>query len=277
MWARLSRGKVSHGSRLVRDTRRVLVAAVSLGAVAASVSAQAPSTAQQWADSAQKAIVTANLAGDADAILAARALIDRVLTRFPDDPWLLHYRGFALYREATVRQGRERKEVRQYLEEAERALEKSASQLALPETHALLGSVIGMQIGSNPIRGMTHGPRADGAMDRALERGANNPRVWLLHGIGTMFRPKLFGGGNERAEQYLRRSIALFDQDRPAPPAPSWGRDEAWLWLGQVLEDEKRWEEAKRAYEAALSIAPDNAWVRDELLANLEKRKADRR
>jgi tetratricopeptide (TPR) repeat protein len=253
-----------------------MAAAVLVSVAARSVSAQAPSTAQQWADSAQKAIATANLAGDADAVLAARALIDRALTRFPDDPWLLHYRGFALYREATVRQGRERKEVQQYLEEAERALDKSASQLALPETHALLGSVIGMQIGSNPIRGMTHGPRADGAMDRALELGANNPHVWLLHGIGTMFRPKLFGGGNERAEQYLRRSIALFERDRPAPPAPSWGRDEAWLWLGQVLEEAKRWEEARRAYETALTLAPDNLWVRHELLANLDRRKASR-
>ena len=255
----------------------MVVAAVLLGCAATSATAQTPSTAQQWADSAQQALAAAALVGDADAVLAARALIDRALTRFPDDPWLLHYRGFALYREATVRQGRDRADVGQYLEEAEKALAKSAVKLQLPETHALLGSVIGMQIGSNPIKGMTHGPRADAAMEKAIELGPNNPRVWLLHGIATMFKPKLFGGGNERAEQHLRKAIALFDHDRPAPRAPRWGRDEAWLWLGQVLEDEKRWDEAKRAYEAALSIEPDNSWVRDELLANFEKRKADRR
>jgi tetratricopeptide (TPR) repeat protein len=238
--------------------------------------AQTPTTAQHWADSVQNAIAAATLAGDADGVLAARALIDRLLTRFPDDAWLLHYRGFALYREATVRQGRERREVLQYLEEAETTLEKSAAKLQLPETYALLGSVIGMQIGSNPIKGMTHGPRADAALEEAIELGPNNPRVWLLHGINTKFKPKFFGGGNERAEPHLRKAIALFDQDRPAPGAPRWGRDEAWLWLGQVLEDEKRWKEARQAYETALALAPDNAWVRAELLANFEKRKATR-
>lgn len=255
----------------------MLGAAVLLGLGVSRGTAQAPSTAQQWADSAQQVIAAATLGGDADGVLAARALIDRALTRFPDDPWLLHYRGFALYREATVRQGRERQEVLQYLEEAETTLAKSAAKLKLPETYALLGSVIGMQIGSNPIKGMTHGPRSDGAMEKALELGPNNPRVWLLNGIGAMFRPKLFGGGNERAEQHLRKAIALFDEDRPAPPAPRWGKEEAWLWLGQMLEDEKRWDEAKRAYETALAIAPDNAWIREELLANFEKRKAERK
>jgi tetratricopeptide (TPR) repeat protein len=253
-----------------------MVAAVLLGAGVLRADAQTPTTAQQWADSAQSAIAVATLAGDAEGMLATRALIDRLLTRFPDDPWLLHYRGLALYREATVRQGRERKEVAQYLEEAETTLERSAAKLKLPETYALLGSVIGMQIGSNPIKGMTHGPRADAALDKAIELGPNNPRVWLLHGIGTKFRPKLFGGGNARAEQHLRKAIALFDQDRPAPVAPRWGRDEAWLWLGQVLEEERRWEEARQAYETALALAPENAWVRDELLRNFEKRKATR-
>lgn len=233
----------------------------------------AAQTAVLWADSAQRAIAAATAAGDLDALIAARALTERALTRFPDDGWLLHYRGFALYREGTLRQGRNgEKAVAAYLEQAEETLKKSAARLKLPETHALLSSVIGMQIGSNPLKGMTLGPRSDQAMDDATQLGPNNPRVWLVNGIGTMFKPKMFGGGADRAEEHFRKAIKLFDADQPTAPAPSWGRDEAWLWLGQVLEAGKRYDEAKQAYQKALEFEPRNDWVRQQLLPNLEKR-----
>jgi tetratricopeptide (TPR) repeat protein len=218
----------------------------------------------------------ASLAGDVDQIAAARALIDRALTRFPGDPWLLHYRGYSLYREATVRMGRfGDDDVNDYLELAEADLAKSAARLPLPESYALLSSVIGQQIGSNPIKGMTHGPRSNKAMDKAIEVGPLNPRVWLLRGIGAIFTPKLFGGGTDKAHTYLTKAIQLFEQDKPVAPAPNWGRDEAWVWLGQVHEKEKRWDEAQAAYRKALEIEPRNDWVRMQLLPELQKRKGN--
>jgi tetratricopeptide (TPR) repeat protein len=234
----------------------------------------AAQTAEHWADSARIAIEAANLAGDLDALIAARALTERALTRFPGNAWLLHYQGYALYREATLRQGRfQEKNLEPYLKQAETALQASAAKAPIPETYALLSSVIGQQIGSNPIRGMTLGPRSSRAMDDALARGPDNPRVYLLRGVGARFTPKMFGGGIERAEEFLRRAIVLFQNDRPATPAPAWGRDEVWVWLGQVLEQKGQWQEARAAYEKALQIEPRNVWVRQELLPGLEKRK----
>lgn len=183
-----------------------------------------------------------------------------------------------MYREATLRLNRNgEKDTDKYLEQAEAAFKASAAKMPFPETYALLSSVIGQQIGSNPLKGMTHGPRANGAMDDAVERGPNNPRVWLMRGISAMFTPKMFGGGNERAEEYLRKATTLFERDRVQPPAPAWGHDEAWLWLGRVLEEEGQWDGARRAYEQALQIEPRNGWVREELLPNFEKRRAQRK
>ena len=232
----------------------------------------------QWADSARKAIETAQLAGNLEGLTAARALVERALTRFPGDAWLLHYRGYALYREATLRMGRyQEKDVDTYLAQAEQSLEASAKARPLAETYALLSSVIGQQIGSNPIKGMTLGPRSNGVMDDAVERGPNNPRVWLLRGIGARYTPRMFGGGSERAEEYLRKATTLFESDAVQPPAPAWGHGEAWMWLGQVLEEREQWDQARKAYERSLAIEPKNDWVKQDLLPNLDKRRAQRK
>jgi tetratricopeptide (TPR) repeat protein len=230
--------------------------------------------AEQWADSARLAIEAAYLAGNLEALTAARALVERALTRFPDHAWLLHYNGYALFREASLRQGRfKEKDLDPFFEKAEALFKSSLAQQPIAETFALLSSVIGQQIGSNPLRGMTMGPRSNSAMEDAVASAPDNPRVWLLRGIGARFTPRLFGGGNERAEEYLRRAIALFEHDQVKPPAPAWGRDEAWVWLGQIFEENKQWEPARRAYEQALQYEPRNSWVREELLPNLDKRK----
>jgi len=93
--------------------------------------------------------------------------------------------------------------------------------------------------------------------------------VWLISGISAMFTPKTFGGGAERAERDLRKAIALFETDRPVAPAPSWGRADAWIWLGQALQKEEKIDDARAAYQKALEIQPGNQWVQRVLLPSL--------
>jgi hypothetical protein len=58
----------------------------------------------------------------------------------------------------------------------------------------------------------------------------------------------------------VRRAITLFESDRPAPPAPAWGRAEAFVWLGQILERKGKPEEARAAYARAIAVESDFAW-----------------
>jgi tetratricopeptide (TPR) repeat protein len=236
-------------------------------------SPQALTGRDKWADSARREIEAANAAGNLDRLKEARAMLERALTAFPNDPLLQHYQGYALYREATVMQGmkRDEKEIRAVLEAADDVLGLSAKKLDLPETYAIQSSVIGQMIGSNPLRGMTMGPRSSGAMDRALELGAKNPRVWLMRGISAMFTPGMFGGGEDRAEEYLNKAVALFATDAPAPPAPAWGRADAYIWIGQLRQQQGRLADARKAYTTALEIQPDNGWVRHVLLPALDR------
>ena len=244
--------------------------------VTTSIQAQTLTGRDKWADSARVEIETATALGNLDRLRQTGALLERALTVFPDDPLLLHYLGYARYREATVMQGMQRKdkEYRPLLEAADSLLERSASKLQLAESYAVRSSVIGQLIGSNPLRGMTLGPKSSSAMDRAVEVGPNNPRVWLLRGIGAMFTPAMFGGGIDKAEEYLTKALALFPNDQPAPPMPAWGHAEAYIWMGQLHTRRDRIDEARQAYTRALELQPDNGWVRHVLLPGLDRGKS---
>ncbi len=206
------------------------------------------------------------------------AYLDSALARSPNDPVLQHYRGFALYRKASVlvathgAKGDQARATKAIFEQADRALERATHGLTWPETLALRSAVTGQLIAfGNRFSGMRLGPRASGQLDEALALGPTNPRVWMLRGVADFYRPRLFGGGLDKAEANLRRALELFATDAPVPPAPWWGHAETYGWLGQVLAKEGKRDEARAAYERALSLQPGNAWVADFLLPALEK------
>ena len=238
----------------------------------AQATQQATSPAMRLLDSARTVLARATPAGDLAAMRTAQALLARALTAQPQDPWLLHYLGFALYREATLSFGMGSDSYMPILERADSVLELSAKYGAIPETHALRSGTIGMMIGSNPLKGMTMGPRSSAQMERALELGPGNPRVWLLRGIGAVNTPAMFGGGLDRAETYIKKAIELYASDKPAAPAPTWGANEAHTWLGQVYARQDKKDLARAEYLKALAIEPNDNWVRMSLLPALDKK-----
>ena len=252
----------------------LFAAAVAMSIMPSRTHGQQLTGTAKWADSASREIDAANAAGDLDRLTAAAAMVDRVLTVTPNDPLLLYYRAFALYRSATLYTGQKKNdEAKRVLVEADRLLEQATTKSPTADALALHSSVMGLQIGlsSNPLAGMTLGPKSSGILDRAKELEPGNPRVWLISGMSAMFTPKMFGGGTDKAERDLRKAITLFEADHPAAPNPSWGRADAYIWLGQALQKEEKPAEAKAAYEKALEIQPGNQWVRRVLLPSLDK------
>ena len=137
------------------------------------------------------------------------------------------------------------------------------------EAHALLGSLYGLQIGQDPSRSAALGVRASRALDRAGAAAPDNPRVPLVQGISAFHTPVRFGGGLDRAELLLRRSLDLFSHKPPDEPWPNWGRFDAHVWLGQTLAKRNDPSGARAEYDAALLLAPDSDWVRFVLLPAL--------
>ena len=239
--------------------------------------AQTPLTGTaKWADSASREIEAATVAGDLDRLTSAAALIDRVLTVTPNDPLLRYYRALALYRSASIYTGRKRNDdAKRALEAADDLLEQATAKSPTADALALRSAVLGQIIGlsGNPLTGMRLGPKSGGLMDRAKELEPSNPRVWLLSGMSAIFQPKAFGGGTDRAEQELRKSLSLFEAERATPPAPAWGHADAYIWLGQVLQKTGKVDDARTAYRKALEIQPGHQWVQRVLLPSLDQAK----
>lgn len=252
--------------------RRYALCAIGFALTAQSAQLTAQSPSSRFLDSARAIIAKATPIGDLPALHGAQALLERAATAAPGDPWLSHYLAFALYREATIRMGRDRADVGPLLERIDSILERSLPLKAIPESYALRASVLGMMIGSNPLRGMTLGPKSGAEMEKALAAGPQNPRVWLMRGIGAINTPAMFGGGLDKAEEYLKQSIAFFANDRPQPPAPGWGLNEAHAWLGQVYAKQDKVDAARAEYQKALALEPNDMWVRTALLPALDKK-----
>lgn len=247
-----------------------LLAAALLACAARTSAAQLPIAS--LVDSVQALAERGLSANRLAPIDQAIALVERALAQTPTDSVLQHYRGFAWYRKGTVLNAMKRhKEAKAALDTAERALARAGKTLDWPENAALTGAALGQKIaaGGSPLTAMRLGPRANGELDRALASGPRNPRVYLIRGIGALFKPKLFGGGTDKAAAELERALAAFQTDSARAPLPTWGRVEVYQWLGVVRTRQGRVADARAAYMRVLAADSANVLVRDSLLPAL--------
>jgi hypothetical protein len=121
------------------------------------------------------------------------------------------------------------------------------------------------------IRAIVLGPRSMVALERAGEVAPANPRVLLLQGVTALYTLSAFGGGREKAERLLLRSLDEFSREPSTKAWPNWGRFDAHAWLAQVLCRKRDLGGARAEYQKALAIAPDSSWLRSVLLPALER------
>lgn len=212
--------------------------------------------------SVQRAVVE----GDVDALATCRANLDTVADA---DAGLVAYtRAYVDWRIGTQTGG---KDGQKTLKLAERELDELLDEAPDDaETLALLGSVYGARI-TGALKGMSLGPKAGRALDRAVELAPDNPRVLLQQGINKFRAPKSFGGGADQALDWLRRAEERFADEPAGAPWPSWGRVDVFIWKGQVLADLGEIEPARAAYTQALEVEPGHVWVVEELLPALDE------
>jgi len=239
-----------------------------------ALSAQQRNPAGDIVDSARHEIDAANATGDVARLDHVVAYLERAAVAYPNDGWISHYLGFAYFRTANVARGTgDAKRLKTMLELADKTLEKSEVRMELAETRALRSAVLGQMIGQskNPFTGMRLGPKADKELDKALAMAPTNPRVWAIRASAFLYKPKLFGGSMEKAEEYARRAIELVSNDHPTGFAPTWGESDAYLFLGQALFAQKKYADAKAAYDRVLALEPGNGYVIHVLMPALKK------
>lgn len=246
---------------MISKTLFVAAIAVGLGTVGcvqANAQGQAPA---KWADTISAEIDKAQLSGDVAKLDAAAALAARVAMAYPADGLIVHYQGYAVYRQALMQVGKG-SDGSAHFQQAQGILERSLKMRPLAETHVLLSAIDGQLIAKDPSRAMGLGMASQASSTAALTIGPNNARVWLVRGQGAIFTPPEYGGGLSAAEGQLKHAVELFAKDAPKPGEPAWGKPEAYAWLGYVYEKMGDKTKAAAMYKQALDVAPNYAYAK---------------
>jgi tetratricopeptide (TPR) repeat protein len=131
------------------------------------------------------------------------------------------------------------------------------------ESYSLLASLYGQKISLGWLNGMTLGPKSGKALSKAMELDPQNPRIYLLDGMGCYHKPEFVGGGKAKAKQLLTKAVELFETHQPRPsPLPNWGHEQALAWLAKIELETGNSEKAGAHLAKARSINPDYGFIK---------------
>jgi len=121
------------------------------------------------------------------------------------------------------------------------------------ENYRILATLCGQAI-NDIMSGLSYGPRAKDAVNKAVSLAPKSSAVWVARGVGNYYMPAQFGGGAAQAVADFRKAIELDSNNA-----------EAWLWLGIALRKQNNDAEARQAFGKALALNPNRVWVRQQL------------
>ena len=117
----------------------------------------------------------------------------------------------------------------------------------------VLGTLYGQAIVDIPS-GLSYGPRAKDAINRAVEKAPKSADVYVARGVGNYYLPSMLGGGPRPAIEDFKKAIQLDPNNA-----------EAYLWLGVSLRKDNRDAEARKAFEKSLALDPKRVWAKQQL------------
>ena len=212
--------------------------------IAAYLSAAAPSPLEVARDKQDRAALT-DIAAQAGGA-AAKA---------PNDPEAQYRAALAnCYLAEVAIELRDRKAGRQIAEQGIRFAEKTvALKPANAEYYRLLGTLYGQAV-TDIMSGLTYGPKAKDAINKAVEKAPKSPLMYVARGVGNYYVPAQLGGGAKLSIPDFQKAIELDP-----------GNAEAYLWLGLSLRKENRDVEARQAFAKSLEINPNRVWAKQQL------------
>jgi superkiller protein 3 len=148
----------------------------------------------------------------------------------------------------------DRKQGRQAAEQGIKAAEKAISlKPEVAEYYRVLATLCGQAI-TDVLSGLSYGPRARDAVDRAVEKAPKSSSVYVARGVGSYYLPSQLGGGAKQAIADFQKAIELDPKNA-----------EAYLWLALSLRKENRNAEARQAFAKSLELDPNRIWAKEQL------------
>lgn len=137
------------------------------------------------------------------------------------------------------------------------------------ESHALLGTLAGIQIAGNPKSALWLGPKTTYHKRHALRNDPENPRAYYL--IGTSyFNASETLGGREKGLEFLLKAENLFREEskKPTQPMqPTWGYSNCLTFVGRTYQHMGRDKQAETYFRKALSVNPQDKMAQKGLKA----------
>jgi tetratricopeptide (TPR) repeat protein len=182
-----------------------------------------------------------------------------LLTETPPTPGLAYEMAIADYRLGNYYLAAGNKdEAERYVSEAQKyAAQAGEEDPKRGETDALEAYLFGMELALHPDRAMALFPRSAASFSAALTKSPENPRVFLLKALSVYYTPEAFEGGPLNAQGFLEKSLALADS--------SWGREEAYAYLGLCHKKRGDTAKAREMLKKALASCPNFSFAAHEL------------
>jgi tetratricopeptide (TPR) repeat protein len=140
---------------------------------------------------------------------------------------------------------------------AQRGVQAASKAVALKadsgEAYRLLGMLYGQSV-VDLMSGLSNGPKAKDAINKAVALAPRNSNVYVARGVGNYYLPPQLGGGVDAAIADFRKAIELDGNNV-----------DAYLWLGLALRKENKDPEARAAFAKALQLDPNRLWAKQQL------------
>jgi len=182
--------------------------------------------------------------------------------------YLLYYVALCDYRLANYFiASQEMEKAETYIKESETYLLKAMEiDPEFGELDALYAYMLGFEIALDQEKAMSLGFQSSQYMGKAITKSPDNPRVHYLKGISELYTPAQFGGGVDTAVKTLSRSVELFEKEKIEEFfKPSWGKEEAYTFLGMAYSQKGDTEKAKEMFTKALEVNPNFGLAAEEL------------
>jgi tetratricopeptide (TPR) repeat protein len=208
------------------------------------MAAAAPSPVEVARDKQDRAALT-ELAAQAGAA-AAKA---------PNDAEVQYHAALAnSYLAEVAIELRDRKAGRQVAEQGMKFAERTiALKPENAEYYRLLGTLYGQAV-TDLMSGLSYGPKAKDAINKAVEKAPKVSMMYVARGVGNYYVPAQLGGGAKLSIPDFQKAIELDPRNA-----------EAYLWLGLSLRKENRDAEARQAFAKSLELNPNRVWAKQQL------------
>ena len=255
----------------MKQTTKKIIATVFFLLISISVSAQQESVAnliKQGRNLSKEAYFQYNY----NKMIEARSIFEKAFELDKSNLLPLYYETLIDYKllEMSMRQGGDSLFSKYYNKALENAEILGADKNFASDGKTLSAAIYMMKIATSPMSAVTLSPRIHSLLDEAQRIDPGNPYSYVIRGMMFFNTPKMYGGSYEEALKNFNKAAKLFEGENNVNPV--WGYAETLVWIGRTQENLKNDDAAKFAYQKALNVEPDYAWVKYSLLPNLEKK-----